>query len=73
MEVQITKDDKTALLFGATGLIGGYCLDFLLLSPVYKKVKVFTRKELEVQHEKLEQHIIDFDKLENYQKLIERR
>jgi uncharacterized protein YbjT (DUF2867 family) len=70
MEVQLVKDDKTALLFGATGLIGGYCLNFLLASPAYNKVKVFTRKELDFDNEKLEQHKIDFDKLENYKDLI---
>jgi len=70
MEVQIIKDDKTALLFGATGLVGRYCLDYLLASPAYKKVKVFVRKELDFENEKLEQHKIDFDQLENYQDLI---
>ena len=34
--------------------------------PVYKKVKIFVRKEVEIQNEKLEQHVIDFDNLEKY-------
>lgn len=70
MEVQLVKDDKTALVFGATGLIGGYCLNFLLASPAYKKVRVFVRKELDFENEKLEQHKIDFDKLEDYKDII---
>ncbi len=70
MEVQLIKDDKTALLFGASGLIGGYCLQFLLASPAYKKVKIFVRKELDFENGKLEQHIIDFDKIEDYKNLI---
>jgi len=70
MEVQLIKDDKTALLFGASGLVGGYCLQFLLASPVYKKVKIFVRKELDFDNEKLEQHVIDFDNIEDYKDLI---
>ena len=70
MEVQLVKDDKTALLFGASGLVGGYCLNFLLASSAYNKVKIFVRKELELENEKLEQHIIDFDKLDDYRNLF---
>ncbi len=70
MEVQLIKDDKTALLFGASGLVGNQCLKILLASPAYKKVKIFGRKELDFDNEKLEQHIIDFNKLEDYRDLI---
>ena len=52
MKVQLIKDDKTALVFGATGLVGRYCLDYLLASPAYNKVKVFVRRELDFENEK---------------------
>jgi len=38
MSIKISKGDKTALLFGATGLIGKHCLSYLLASDNYAKV-----------------------------------
>jgi len=61
---------KTALLFGASGLVGGHCLRCLLSSDRYDKVKIFVRKELPVTHEKLEQHLIDFDKMDEVKDLM---
>ena len=70
MKVQIIKDDKTALLLGASGLIGGFLLQALLESESYNKVVIFTRKELGIDNPKLEQHVIGFDKIEDYKHLI---
>ena len=70
MDVQITKGEKTALLFGASGLVGGHCLDFLLSSAAYHKVVTYVRKPLQIQNAKLVQHKIDFDNLPDYQHLI---
>ncbi len=44
---------KTALIAGATGLIGGHCLGFLLDSPRYQKVIALTRRPLAIEHPKL--------------------
>lgn len=52
---------KTALLLGATGLVGGHLLQQLLDSPHYTLVVALTRRTLEMQHPKLRQEIIDFD------------
>ncbi len=52
---------KTALLLGATGLVGGHLLQQLLESPHYDRVVALTRRPMEVQHPKLVQEIIDFD------------
>ncbi len=54
---------KTALIVGATGLIGGHLTRKILNHPSYSKVKVFVRKPLDLQHLKLEQIVVDFDKL----------
>ena len=51
-------------------MVGGHCLEQLLEHPAYKKVISFGRRKLDVSHNRLEQHIIDFDKLESYQTLI---
>ena len=59
--MEIIKDQKTALLLGASGLVGGYCLRLLLEHGAYEKVVVFTRRTLPVSHSKLEQHVVNFD------------
>ncbi|MDD5224119.1 MAG: oxidoreductase [bacterium] len=59
----MTMNSKTALLVGATGLIGGHCLRFLLEGDYYGKVVVLARRKLPLEHKKLEQHVIDFDAL----------
>lgn len=64
--MKIQKAQKTAILFGASGLVGGYCLELLLASPLYSKVKVFNRRKLDIRHPKYEEFIINFDELEDY-------
>lgn len=68
--MEIIKNNKTAIILGATGLVGSYCLEQLLKHPAYKKVVVLGRRKLNRSHERLEQHIIDFDHLEKYQELF---
>ncbi len=58
------KNTKTALLVGASGLVGGNCLHFLIEEPLYKRVTVLVRKPLAITHKKLLQHVIDFGELE---------
>ena len=55
---------KTALLAGATGLIGSALLPLLLASDRYAKVIVVGRRPVSTQHPKLMQVVIDFDQLE---------
>lgn len=54
---------KTALIVGATGLVGKQLLQLLLSDPYYGTVKAITRKPLGIQHPKLENIVVDFDKL----------
>lgn len=51
---------KTALLAGATGLVGQELLGLLLASDRYNKVVAITRKPLSVQHPKLRNVVADF-------------
>ena len=55
---------KTALIIGATGLIGSTLVKQLLDNPAYSKVVLLLRKQLNINHPKLIQEIIDFDKLD---------
>jgi uncharacterized protein YbjT (DUF2867 family) len=57
---------KTALLAGATGLIGRQLLERLLEDPTYSTVKAITRKPLDLQHPKLENIILNFDELTSH-------
>lgn len=54
---------RTALIAGATGLVGGHCLAGLLESPHYDRVIALTRRPLAQRHAKLDQRIIAFDQL----------
>jgi len=54
-----------AIIAGASGLIGGVLLDILLQHPDYEDVLILVRKELSLQHKKLKQLVIDFEKLED--------
>jgi uncharacterized protein YbjT (DUF2867 family) len=56
---------RTALIAGATGLVGGHLLKRLLASPDYDRVVAVTRKPLGLAHPKLREIVSDFDALEN--------
>lgn len=62
--------EKKALLFGASGFIGGYLLAELLENPAYRQVTVVVRKPLELHHPKLQQLIGDYDSLSKLQDLL---
>ncbi len=54
---------RSALLVGATGLIGSALLELLLASPRYARVDVWARRPIAVSHPKLAAKEIDFDRL----------
>lgn len=60
----------TAILFGATGLTGSILLRYLLHDESYSQVLVFSRRPLEITHEKLRVHICDLLDLESVKDLI---
>ena len=57
---------KTAVLLGATGLVGSALLKLLIDDREYDKVIVIVRNQLINDHPKVEQRVIDFDKPEEY-------
>lgn len=61
---------KTAILIGASGLVGNEVLNLLLNDAGFDKINVFVRKPLPVNHPKLEQHIIDFDQIYKFTDLV---
>ncbi len=56
----------TALVAGASGLVGGECLRRLLASDAYTKVTVVTRRSLgsDAKHQKLREIVVDFAQLD---------
>lgn len=54
---------RTALLVGATGLVGGHVLERLLDDSRWSRVVVLARRSAGRTHEKLVERIVDFEKL----------
>lgn len=64
--------EKTALVLGATGLVGGYLVNLLLQDTRYKEVRCLVRKPLAKADffdpdTKLQPITIDFNQLQDYQ------
>lgn len=59
-----------ALLIGATGATGKELLTLLLNDNRYEEVAIFVRHTIELQHEKLKVHVIDFNAPETWLHLV---
>jgi len=70
-ETYIQHSAKKALVFGASGLVGSHVVSLLLDHPAYDEVHAFYRSGSETQFEKLQKHVIDFEKLEDCKHLIQ--
>ena len=62
----------TAIVAGATGLVGGECLQRLLAEQRYARVIAVARRELgpELRHRKLRVVVADFDRLDRVQEQL---
>lgn len=58
---------KTALIAGASGLVGSELLKLLINSDAYKTIHVLSRSSLEVKSSKIVEHIINFDELDKFE------
>ncbi|HEX8694653.1 MAG TPA: NAD(P)H-binding protein [Longimicrobium sp.] len=57
---------RSALVLGATGLVGGHCLDLLLADGAWTRVATLGRRPAAREHPKLEQRTADFDRLDEH-------
>ena len=57
---------KTAIVIGATGLIGTQLTQQLINNDNFDLVKVFVRREIQLRHPKLEVNIVDFEKIDTW-------
>ena len=61
---------KTAVVIGASGLIGKSLVRNLLEDNRYYSVKVFVRRTINISNSKLVEHIVDFDKITDWKNRI---
>jgi len=61
---------KSAIIIGATGLVGNELTKKLLKDDRYSIVKIFVRKSAGITHPKLEEQVVDFEKLEQWKNKI---
>ena len=55
---------RTALVAGASGLVGGHLLQLLLADGAYARVVTLARREMPARHAKLKQRVVDFATIE---------
>ncbi|MDC0975250.1 NAD(P)H-binding protein [Candidatus Pelagibacter sp.] len=61
---------KTALLFGASGLVGNHLLNQLISNNNYSNIKLFVRSSIDISDPKIEIIQTDFNNLENHREDI---
>lgn len=61
---------KTALLIGATGLVGSNLTRLLLENDSFGSVTVFVRRSMGIRNPKLTEYLIDFDLPESWKHLV---
>lgn len=54
-------DLNTAIVVGATGLVGSHITQKLIYDDRYEKIKIFVRRSIGYQHPKIEEHLVDFE------------
>jgi uncharacterized protein YbjT (DUF2867 family) len=55
---------RSALVLGATGLVGGLCLELLLADPAWSRVAVVARRASGRTHPRLAEVVADFERLD---------
>ncbi|MES2702580.1 MAG: NAD(P)H-binding protein [Bacteroidota bacterium] len=61
---------RTAIVIGATGLVGAQLVELLLRDTRFEKVKIFVRRSAGISNSKLEEHVVNFEEVDNWKKLI---
>jgi Semialdehyde dehydrogenase, NAD binding domain. len=61
---------KTAIVIGATGLVGEELVKQLIGSEKFERVKIFARKSSGFKHQKIDEYIINFDEPMNWASLV---
>ena len=67
---KVRSRGRSALLLGATGLVGSHCLELLLADPDYARVVVLARRPPPASGPRLRFHQVDFDRLQDRRELF---
>lgn len=63
-------ENRTAIVFGATGLVGTYLVEELIKNMKYSAIKVFTRNSLNIEHIKVIEMVVEVENIESYGDLV---
>lgn len=66
----MNREKRTALIVGATGLVGNELLHILLDSSMYESICILVRMRISTEHTKLTQQIVDFNALEKHAEMF---
>ena len=58
--------EKTAIVIGATGLVGSELVKLLIDDDSYKRIRIFTRRSIGIKNPKIEEHIVDFENIDDW-------
>ena len=60
----------SAVLIGATGLVGSELLQYLINDERISQIRVFTRRSTGIEHKKLNEFIVNFDELNHWRQEV---
>jgi uncharacterized protein YbjT (DUF2867 family) len=63
-------NNKTAIVFGSTGLIGNLLIEELIKSDSYSLIKSFVRQSTGINESKVEEIVVDFSNSASFSKLV---
>lgn len=66
-----SSEKLSALVAGATGVVGRQLLSMLLADPAYETVHVLSRRPIATSEDKLQVHEVNFDELDRHVRLFD--
>lgn len=60
-----------ALVLGGTGEVGRELVRELVTNPAFSRIIMITRRELQLDSEKTEQKVVDFEKLDDHKEAFQ--
>ncbi|MCD6091261.1 MAG: NAD(P)H-binding protein [Bacteroidales bacterium] len=61
---------KTAIVLGATGLVGKFLVELLIQDDSFSKIVLLVRRATAFKHPKIEENLVNFEDISSYKSLI---